>query len=170
MYWRSGDSPFRLPVKGKTKRKGQEEEEMDVVNRQEFKAQSRHWANFVVIGQGVSLAEGEVRNVRLSERKAGLLTEYTVEPDGDWSGIRLDWEGKISQSKKSTGKVIEAMACSSNFSGGGNYHGWVFGQLGGLVWLTDGGIQKWIAFEEGGPKMHDVAPWKKARELWVVRF
>jgi len=63
------------------------------------------------------------------------------------------------------GKVIEAMACSSNFSGGGNYHGWVFGQLGGLVWLTDGGIQKWIAFEEGGPKMHDVAPWKKAREL-----
>jgi len=135
----------------------------------DFRPQSRNWAAFrVVISEGVEFNsfEGMVRNIRLSQKKSGNLMEYFVSPNGEWYGVEIRYyAGKVKKSDHSSGDPILALASSGSWSGGSNFKGFVFGKPGTIVWFNCKGDQKWLVFEEGGPRWTDSNPGKAPVEL-----
>lgn len=128
-----------------------------------FRGQSYKWPSFVVNFDGVE--DGNMTNVKLLKRQSGNLTEYTVQPGGQWAAVRINFSGKIAVSKNSKADVVLAIASSGSWSGGGNYSGFVFGKPGGAVWFGRKGNQKWLLFTESGPVWHTVCPFVQPTEI-----
>ena len=127
-----------------------------------YTGQSYKWARYTVHGVD---SVSRVSSVRLLVKKSGNHTEIFVEPGGTWHGIQLSWSGKIAVSKYSAGKTLQAVANTGNWSGGGNYDGWLFGQPGAVFWLACKGLQKWMVFTETGVEEHETNPFKKPVEI-----
>jgi hypothetical protein len=119
--------------------------------RLEYRPQSSRWAAFVVTipdeMRDPQARDIIVAHVRLLKASHGNLTTYVVQPGGDWFGRDVQHSGQILAVK---GAPVLAVASRSNWSGGGNWNGFVFGRPGDVVLFNCKGDKSWLIFDQDG--------------------